>query len=110
MEVLPWYVWIILIGLFSSQVYTLTRCCSGSCGAASTTTSENAKLSLQTDAITNITIVSVIATLVLAIAAYIYLADNTTYARPYTMLMVHAGFLISSISATIAITKQLNSF
>ena len=108
MEALPWYAWLILIGLFSSQVYTLTRCCNGSFEASSASTSGTA--AVQTSAITNITIVSIIATIVLAIAAYIYLADNTTYARPYTMLMVHASLLISSISATIAVTKQMNSF
>ncbi len=109
MEVPQWVIWICLVVLFIMQIVSLTRCCGGSTDSTSATRSESEKNITRASAITKIGVFSGIATLILGIAAYIYLADTTTYARPYVMFMVHASLLVSIISSIVSISLKLQT-
>jgi len=60
-------------------------------------------------AITNVTIVNTILTLVMAATAYFYLEANPNAMRSYVILMLHVTLLLSVISVSISSLQQLNS-
>jgi preprotein translocase subunit SecG len=109
---LPWWVWLILITIFSLQIYQLVQCGCGGGGAGSGAGGAGSGIDLQalrTSAQTNITIIMVISTIFLALAAYYFLSQNPNEERRYVMIMLHASIFISTISASMAAMTQLSN-
>lgn len=108
---LPWYLWAFLFIIFILQVINLAQ--TGFSGVGAITGGDIPSLpdiaKLKASAQTNITIIMVISTVVLALAAYFFLSNNPAQERPYVILMLHASVFISTISASMAIMNQLSS-
>jgi hypothetical protein len=107
---LPWWIWIFLIAIFSMQIYQLVACgCGDAAAAAAAGTAGIDIQTLKTSAQTNIITIMVVATIFLSIAAYYFLSYNPQQERAYVMLMLHASIFVSVISASMAAMQQLNA-
>lgn len=98
---MPWFMWLALLGFFAGVMYSMFAI-----GKATAGGDNRADMA---SAITNVTIVNVVLTLVLAGTAYFYIASEPLAEHPYMLFMTHLALLISIISVSVSSLHQLNS-
>lgn len=100
MTIPPWAFYVIIALFLIGVLYSMITI--GQAAAAA-----DNKAGMKT-AITNVTIVNSILTLILGITAGFYTAAIPTAAPTYTMVMLHVALLLSVISVSISSLQQLS--
>jgi cytochrome c biogenesis factor len=97
----PWWVLVGIAIFLGSIIYTFV--------AVGTATSNSDSKTEMGKAITSVTVVNLVLTVILCGIALVYVTTDTTTERNYLMIMTHVAIFLSVLSVSVSSLHQLDS-